>query len=372
MGYSMSFDASLKVKSADAKGLLKHNFRDVDKKNGIEVNHANENIKSELTGNNKSFYYDSETGKHKRCSDTNQIVDALDERLATVKKPLRKDAVVLRPFILQLDPQWYRDNPDSKKNPLGDAMDWANEVFGKENIVGLSSHEDEENPHIHVMFTPVTEDGRLSQKDWFTGPDALRKMHESLRSHMNDCGYDVDMKNRKPGKHAKRMSVNEYKDYKDLENERKRLADENERLIEKDDFLVKQSKELFKREDAVFEKQDKLRFREEKLVERESKLNSREEHLNAQIDDYHRKIEDLPNEVQRQAQILSEHLKKGLETEYVIKDRQLQERVAAEDAREAENSELIAAGRHAMRVTSAGNICPEKSKRRLPEIDYGD
>ena len=372
MGYSMSFDASLKVKSADAKGLLKHNFRDVDKKNGIEVNHANENINAELTGNNKSFYYDSETGKHKRCSDTNQIVDALDERLATVKKPLRKDAVVLRPFILQLDPQWYRDNPDSKKNPLGDAMDWANEVFGKENIVGLSSHEDEENPHIHVMFTPVTEDGRLSQKDWFTGPDALRKMHESLRSHMNDRGYEVDMKNKKPGKHAKRMSVNEYKDYKDLENERKALAAENERLIKKEENLMKLERDLFKREDDIFAKKDKLDSREQKLDERESKLDTREKHLNAQIDDYHQKLEDLPNEVQRQAQILSERLKKELETEYATKNQQLQERVAAEDVREAENSRLITAGRNAMRSAAAENISPKRSTRRLPEIDYGN
>lgn len=258
MGYTMSFDASCKLSRSAVGGYLQHTARDVDKRNGREVRHSNEDIDPTRTGDNITRVYNAETGKYEDCKDSRQLLDALDKRLQSVKKPLRKDAVVLRPVILQLDPEWYAANQDeaARKKSYNRMLQWAGDTFGRENMIGFSLHQDETNPHIHVLVTPVTSDGRLSQKDWYSGPAALRQMHDGLREHMQKAGFDIEMRRKKPGKHAKRLSEGEYKDYAELEKQRAAVA---------------------AREQAVREQEEQLRVRNRLLIDRETEVGEREE-----------------------------------------------------------------------------------------------
>lgn len=223
MSYSMSFDASLKVKASNLGGYLMHTARDLDEQ---PRNHANPNIDVTRTGQNVTLVYDAASGGYKRCSDRDQIRAALDERLGHVKKPLRSDAVVMRGIVLQMDPQWYKDHADEegRDGPAMAALSWAEKTFGKKNLVMVSLHKDEGGDHLHVGFTPVTEDGRLSQKDWFKNPTELRKMHEDLRQHMRAEGYDVERENKKGTKHVKRLTEAEYRAHKAQEAELEQRA----------------------------------------------------------------------------------------------------------------------------------------------------
>lgn len=239
MGYTLSFDASCKVKSGGVGGYLAHAARDVDRKNGIEVRHSNQQIDSSKTQNNITAVYGSD-GSSVVYGSAAEIREVLEERLEHVKQPMRKDAVVLRPLLLQLDPEWYKihQSEEERAKVAQDMTDWAIDRFGCENIVFVSRHQDETNEHLHIGFTPVTKDGRLSQKDWFSSPAALREMHDDFRQHMTERGYDIDFSRRKPGKHAKRLKESEYKDFADLKKERERLAaqkqeqDARERALE--------------------------------------------------------------------------------------------------------------------------------------------
>lgn len=245
----MSFDASLKVQRGSVSGLLRHNGRDVDCELDQEVRHSNKDIDPDRTLYNVTMVTDGHGG-WRECTALSEITDALDNRLANVKKTLRKDAVVLRPLILQLDPKWYAEHPGEadRENAVDDMMDWAVGTFGADNIVYAAVHNDEASPHLHLGFTPVTPDGRLSQKDWFSGPKALREMHQGLRQHMADRGYDIDMQNRKPGKYAKRMSVDEYKDYADLQTQAEDLRRTQEALSQRAAGLTAQERALEARE----------------------------------------------------------------------------------------------------------------------------
>lgn len=256
MGYSMSFDASVKCKRNNVKGLIYHNARDVDMRNGIKRNHSNSSIDSDYTLNNQTYYYNSKTKRFEECTDVSQIENALQERLAMVKRPLRKDAVILRSLILQLDPEWYDEHMDESERQYSYKcmIDWACEIFGKKNIISYSLHEDETNPHIHVAFTPVTEDGRLSQKDYFD-KNKLREQHRSLRQYMTDKGFEIDLKNRKPGKYARRMSVEEYRDFAELQNEQQ-ILDSSFR------YNVKRRQELDKRKLDLDRRESNLKAQE--------------------------------------------------------------------------------------------------------------
>ena len=216
MSYTVSFDASIKCKKNDLKGLLNHIERgSIDKK----MNHKNPNINNQETEKNMNFYFDKNQNDFLECTDLSQIETALNDRLKEVKKPLRKDAVIVRPLILQLDPSFYDEYEDENNESITTMIEWACKTFGKENIIGGSLHLDEASPHLHLLFTPVTDDGRLSQKDWFTSPKSLADMHNSLREHMADNGYDIEMKRKKTSKQVKRLTESEYRDYKEIEEE---------------------------------------------------------------------------------------------------------------------------------------------------------
>lgn len=300
MGYTMSFDASVKVKAADVKGWLRHAARDVDLQNGVETRHANPNIDGSMTSQNTTLVYNQQTRSFEQASSVDQIEKSLQERLSHVKKPLRKDAVVARTLVLQLDPEFYEDySSDDDKTESYDAMtEWAIKTFGEQNLVCMSVHEDESNPHVHLLFTPVTEDGRLSQKDWFPNPGKLREMHQDLRQHMIDAGYEIDVENRKPGKHAKRIPDAEYRDFAKLKEESKMVdtvkasVSRREVKVKKDEReIAKQKKALEAREAACkaleaeqqriaaaqAKRAIELDQRAEKLDERETGLTSREQ-----------------------------------------------------------------------------------------------
>lgn len=231
MGYTLSFVADVKCGMDKVAGLLHHDARSVDKDNGCETRHSNKDIDASRTGLNDVVVSDGKGG-WMPCTDTRQIMTALSDRLAHVKKPLRRDAVVLRPMILQLDPEWYAAHTEAVDRDTAEQhmMDWAADTFGRDNLVYVAAHHDEGNPHLHIGFCPVTDDGRLSQKDWFSGPSRLREMHNEFRGHMVAAGYDIDMGRRKPGKHAKRMSVDEYKDFARLQDERRDVEQQREQL----------------------------------------------------------------------------------------------------------------------------------------------
>lgn len=221
MSFTLSFDASQKIKAADAKGISNHIFRDAL---DVDLEHSNQAIDPSLTQYNESFYYDQKANGFKKCTSVSQVQESLQDRLSEVKKPLRKDAVVARGLILQLDPEYFQEG--MSKTKVLDAhtamLKWAMDTFKAKNLIGLSVHLDESNPHMHILFTPVTDDGRLSQKDWFPDPVSLRKMHEDLRQYMEQEGYDINHDRQPKRKH---MSVTEYKAFREAKDKAQELQD---------------------------------------------------------------------------------------------------------------------------------------------------
>jgi len=207
MSYTMTFDASHKVgRGGHAQRFFRHIAREADQQAGFHFAQANKNIVPERTHNNRTLINDGAGDFRKLKSvdgkpPSNEFQTYLNSRLETVKRPLRKDAILVRGLILQLDPKWFDEfNPNWRTHGpneeavdyMGASFDWATKEFGQENVLGFSLHLDEYNPQLQVLITPVTPDGRLSQKDFFKGPGDLRRQHKDLREHMAAAGYDVE------------------------------------------------------------------------------------------------------------------------------------------------------------------------------------
>ena len=207
MSYTMTFDASHKVgRGGHAKAFFRHIARDVDRREGVNFPQANPNVDPERTLLNYTMVNDGQGGVRRPKSvdgrpPSDEFDDYLKLRLSTVARALRKDAVLMRGVILQLDPKWFAEhNADWRSEGpnkealsyMGAALSWAAREFGADNIVGFSVHLDELHPQLQLAICPVTEDGRLSQKDFFKGPADLKRQHAELREAVAAAGYDVE------------------------------------------------------------------------------------------------------------------------------------------------------------------------------------
>ena len=234
--YTLSFDISQKNKKSNQKKYLNHVFRDGTK------THSNENIDVTRTHKNLNLYQD-EDGQFRKVESIEQVENSINSRIDLVKKhqnrKMRSDAVLTRGLIIQLD----SDLPKSEQiQGLKDSLSWIANEFGRDNIRALSIHNDETNPHMHVVMTPVTDDFRLSQKDFFRDPKDLRRMHDELREYMNSKGYEIS-KERISGI-RNRLSTDEYKEFKKQENNYETLKFKTKNAKKKNEKLKDENEEL--------------------------------------------------------------------------------------------------------------------------------
>ncbi|MBB2975123.1 FtsZ-binding cell division protein ZapB [Microbacterium endophyticum] len=272
MSYTMTFDVSHKVgRGGHAKNFFRHIARDADQKAGFHFSQSNPNIVSERTVFNLTRVNDGQGGVRRLESvagrpPSDELDEYLKERLSTVQRALRKDAVLMRGVILQLDPKWFDDhNADWREEGpskeayayMGAALDWVVGEFGADNIVGFSVHLDEVNPQIQVAIVPISADGRLSQKDFFKGPSDLKRQHMELRAAVSSAGYDVEY--RVTERSREHLSSSEFQRKADwlkdaasaIKNEqqtnkstRHRLTSRASKLDERETEIVRREREL--------------------------------------------------------------------------------------------------------------------------------
>lgn len=233
-GYSMSADASCKVKASDMKGYLKHVCRTDESilSSGLKEKwqHSNTNIDSERTHLNASFKYVDgdvvQVEQHQEDvlemigNEKSKFNDYKDEYKSEHGQAVRKDAVQYRPFLLQLDSQFFEDNGYSEMSEdeqrafavqhVGPMVQSLPDKF-KNNIVTIELHLDETNPHVHVVVETKDNIGNYTQGYLFPGVKQLKSDVSEIRNNMKSQGYNIDVEaNKTQGR--KRLSENEFKD----------------------------------------------------------------------------------------------------------------------------------------------------------------
>lgn len=120
------------------------------------------------------------------------VKELSDAQRAAGKRGIREDAVVMCSTIIK-PPTEMMDamSREEQTRFLLDAMEKLDEVIGPKNGRSYAIHFDEQGAHLHRLWEPMTEDGRLCAKDLhdikFFGR-LNREMPEFLRSR----GWDID------------------------------------------------------------------------------------------------------------------------------------------------------------------------------------
>lgn len=287
-----------KIKRGTLKAMIAHNRRGSDL--GY-TSHSNKEIDTSKSQHNLFIANGS----------ADDDIDVLiNKRLGdrSPKQKRRKDEVLVREIITQpsadvfenIPDEFYAEIPDdvtdeeeremlAKKALMvkftHDAGEFFKVTFGDKNFIGGSVHMDETNPHVHMTMVPMTDDGRLSQKEFFKGPNHLKAMHKLYRKHMNDCGWNFEEENKyAPG--VKGYTMDQYKNNADvIENIRSANKEMFDNLVEKEgsdrvreqlDELGRGQRELL---DLVQSVEADAQRRDAVLVQREKDVGEREEAL---------------------------------------------------------------------------------------------
>lgn len=131
----------------------------------------------------------SKLNSYQGATDFASLVGRMEKRFLEHNIEPRKDAVQAVEFVLSASPEFWQGKTQQE------IQQWANaniaffaNKFNKQNLLSYALHQDETNPHIHLILTPITPDGRLSCKDLLGGKAKLSKLQTEYADAMKKFG----------------------------------------------------------------------------------------------------------------------------------------------------------------------------------------
>ena len=109
----------------------------------------------------------------------------IDSRIKAAGCKTRRDSTMFVDTLITASPEFFTSR--SKKEIQAyftEAVAFMEQKVGRGNIFSAVVHMDEKTPHLHLCFTPITEDGRLSAKEILGNRAQLSKWQDEFHAHM--------------------------------------------------------------------------------------------------------------------------------------------------------------------------------------------
>ena len=167
-----------KLKQTAVKGIQIHNQREKESRTNADIDEDRSHLNYDLI-NQKQIDY-------------NEKINKMIEDGVTTGKAIRKDAVKVAGFLVTSDSDFFENLSErEEKQFFESAYEFFANEYGEKNLAYAMVHKDEKTPHMHVGFVPITEDGRLSAKDFFGKKHQLVKLQDAFHDHMVREGFDL-------------------------------------------------------------------------------------------------------------------------------------------------------------------------------------
>lgn len=126
--------------------------------------------------------------EHRAAKSTNEAMGRLREMLPEKR---RKDAVLAVEYVMTASPEWWKSASQEQQAAFFDrAHKWLADKYGADRIITASIHRDETTPHLSAFVVPLTQDGRLSAKEFIGGRDKMRADQTSFAEAVRDLGLE--------------------------------------------------------------------------------------------------------------------------------------------------------------------------------------
>lgn len=109
----------------------------------------------------------------------------IDSRIKAAGCKTRKDSTMFVDTIITASPEFFKGRDRKEiQTYFTDAVAFMEKKIGRGNVFSAVVHMDEKTPHLHLCFTPITEDGRLSAKEILGNRAQLSKWQDEFHAHM--------------------------------------------------------------------------------------------------------------------------------------------------------------------------------------------
>lgn len=208
-------------------GMFKHNERKNE-------NYSNEDINRELSSQNYQLI---------ECNSYKEKINQEIKERYKVNKSIRKDAVLCVETVFTSDKEFFdKLTPEQERLYFEKSVEFLKEQFGEKNIIFATVHKDETTPHLHAGFIPMTDDGRLSYKNFVNSKYDLIKLQDRYFEKMVEFFPELERGQNSKETKARHLANQEYKIQQkekavELEEKKKKLEAKKERLKLEDEKL---------------------------------------------------------------------------------------------------------------------------------------
>ena len=117
--------------------------------------------------------------------------EAMGKLRALLPDKRRKDAVLAVEYVMTATPEWFaKATPEQEKAFFQQSLQWLADKYGADRIVTASIHRDETTPHLSAFVVPLTQDKRLSAKEFIGSRDKMRADQTSFAGCVADLGLE--------------------------------------------------------------------------------------------------------------------------------------------------------------------------------------
>ena len=124
--------------------------------------------------------FQTHDGIHGSEKPYNALIDERIKQGYTGKKAVRKDAVRCCEVLFTASGDFFEQHPEQTKKFFRACLAFAAKRFGVDNIIAATVHMDEDTPHMHLDFVPLTADGRLSAKSVLGGRKDMQQLQDDF------------------------------------------------------------------------------------------------------------------------------------------------------------------------------------------------
>ena len=123
------------------------------------------------------------------------VAKSTDEAMGKLRDLLpekrRKDAVLAVEYVMTASPEWFaRATPEQEKALFQRSLQWLADKYGADRIVTASIHRDEATPHLSAFVVPLTQDKRLSAKEFIGSREKMRADQTTYAACVAELGLE--------------------------------------------------------------------------------------------------------------------------------------------------------------------------------------
>lgn len=139
---------------------------------------------------------DTHNADQERTPDNQHLVaKSTDEAMGKLRDLLpekrRKDAVLAVEYVMTASPEWFAiATPEQEKAFFQRSVQWLADKYGADRIITASIHRDETTPHLSAFVVPLTQDKRLSAKEFIGSRDKMRADQSAYAACVANLGLE--------------------------------------------------------------------------------------------------------------------------------------------------------------------------------------